>query len=73
MVITPAQVARSVAAGARSPVGPGRADALLEAMRVFGVPFLPEATVSAVAARDGARVRRSARAAVAVSAGGTCR
>jgi 2-dehydro-3-deoxyphosphogluconate aldolase/(4S)-4-hydroxy-2-oxoglutarate aldolase len=40
-VITPAQVAASVAAGARFLVSPGWTDVLLEAMRASGVPFLP--------------------------------
>jgi 2-dehydro-3-deoxyphosphogluconate aldolase / (4S)-4-hydroxy-2-oxoglutarate aldolase len=39
-VITPGQVAESVAAGARFLVGPGWTDVLLEAMRGSGVPFL---------------------------------
>ncbi|WP_432042497.1 bifunctional 4-hydroxy-2-oxoglutarate aldolase/2-dehydro-3-deoxy-phosphogluconate aldolase [Streptomyces cadmiisoli] len=40
-VITPAQVTESVAAGARFLVSPGWTDALLEAMRACGLPFLP--------------------------------
>lgn len=40
-VITPAQVERSVAAGARFLVSPGWTDVLLEAMRASGLPFLP--------------------------------
>ncbi|MCH0567044.1 MULTISPECIES: bifunctional 4-hydroxy-2-oxoglutarate aldolase/2-dehydro-3-deoxy-phosphogluconate aldolase [unclassified Streptomyces] len=40
-VLTPGQVADSVAAGARFLVSPGWTDVLLEAMRVSGVPFLP--------------------------------
>ncbi|PZG87941.1 keto-deoxy-phosphogluconate aldolase, partial [Streptomyces sp. NTH33] len=144
-VVTPAQVAESVAAGARFLVSPGWTGVLLEAMRASGVPFLPGvSTVSevmallergvremkffparaaggtaylkalygplpqarfcptggigpdsapeylalpnvgcvggswmvpadAVAARDWARVERLARAAAALSAGGTCR
>ena len=40
-VITPAQVAESVAAGARFLVSPGWTDVLLDAMRASGVPFLP--------------------------------
>ncbi|MEU9985452.1 bifunctional 4-hydroxy-2-oxoglutarate aldolase/2-dehydro-3-deoxy-phosphogluconate aldolase [Streptomyces sp. NPDC048045] len=40
-VITPEQVARCVAAGARFLVSPGWTVALLEAMRGSGVPFLP--------------------------------
>lgn len=40
-VIRPEQVARCVAAGARFLVSPGWTDALLEAMRGSGVPFLP--------------------------------
>jgi 2-dehydro-3-deoxyphosphogluconate aldolase/(4S)-4-hydroxy-2-oxoglutarate aldolase len=40
-VITPAQVAEAVDAGARFLVSPGWTDALLEAMRGSGVPFLP--------------------------------
>ncbi|MFD3620839.1 bifunctional 4-hydroxy-2-oxoglutarate aldolase/2-dehydro-3-deoxy-phosphogluconate aldolase [Streptomyces sp. NPDC058676] len=40
-VLTPAQVSRSVAAGARFLVSPGWTDVLLEAMRASGVPFLP--------------------------------
>ncbi|MFF9280343.1 bifunctional 4-hydroxy-2-oxoglutarate aldolase/2-dehydro-3-deoxy-phosphogluconate aldolase [Streptomyces griseosporeus] len=40
-VLTPGQVAESVAAGARFLVSPGWTDALLEAMRGSGVPFLP--------------------------------
>ncbi|WP_073951879.1 bifunctional 4-hydroxy-2-oxoglutarate aldolase/2-dehydro-3-deoxy-phosphogluconate aldolase [Streptomyces kebangsaanensis] len=144
-VVTPAQVADSLAAGARFLVSPGWTGVLLEAMRTSGVPFLPGvSTVSevmallergvremkffparaaggaaylkalygplpqarfcptggigpdsapeylalpnvgcvggswmvpadAVAARDWARVERLARAAAALSAGGTCR
>ncbi|MFC7813878.1 bifunctional 4-hydroxy-2-oxoglutarate aldolase/2-dehydro-3-deoxy-phosphogluconate aldolase [Streptomyces sp. NPDC057367] len=40
-VITARQVEEVVAAGARFLVSPGWTDALLEAMRVSGVPFLP--------------------------------
>ncbi|WP_077796020.1 bifunctional 4-hydroxy-2-oxoglutarate aldolase/2-dehydro-3-deoxy-phosphogluconate aldolase [Streptomyces sp. JHA26] len=40
-VITPEQVGEVVAAGARFLVSPGWTDALLEAMRASGVPFLP--------------------------------
>ncbi|MEV6052186.1 bifunctional 4-hydroxy-2-oxoglutarate aldolase/2-dehydro-3-deoxy-phosphogluconate aldolase [Streptomyces sp. NPDC052107] len=40
-VITPEQVGACVAAGARFLVSPGWTDALLEAMRGSGVPFLP--------------------------------
>lgn len=40
-VITPVQVAESVAAGGRFLVSPGWTDVLLEAMRASGVPFLP--------------------------------
>ncbi|AWT42964.1 MULTISPECIES: bifunctional 4-hydroxy-2-oxoglutarate aldolase/2-dehydro-3-deoxy-phosphogluconate aldolase [Streptomyces] len=40
-VLTPGQVAESVAAGARFLVSPGWTDVLLEAMRGAGVPFLP--------------------------------
>ncbi len=40
-VITPEQVSRAVAAGARFLVSPGWTDVLLEAMRASGVPFLP--------------------------------
>ncbi|MFB7085858.1 bifunctional 4-hydroxy-2-oxoglutarate aldolase/2-dehydro-3-deoxy-phosphogluconate aldolase [Streptomyces sp. NPDC056296] len=40
-VITPGQVGDVVAAGARFLVSPGWTDALLEAMRASGVPFLP--------------------------------
>lgn len=40
-VITPGQVGEVVAAGARFLVSPGWTDALLEAMRASGVPFLP--------------------------------
>lgn len=40
-VITPEQVGPCVAAGARFLVSPGWTDALLEAMRGSGVPFLP--------------------------------
>lgn len=40
-VITPEQVTRAVAAGARFLVSPGWTDALLEAMRASGVPCLP--------------------------------
>ncbi len=40
-VITAEQVAQVVAAGARFLVSPGWTDALLEAMRASGVPFLP--------------------------------
>ncbi|EMF55676.1 MULTISPECIES: bifunctional 4-hydroxy-2-oxoglutarate aldolase/2-dehydro-3-deoxy-phosphogluconate aldolase [Streptomyces] len=40
-VITPAQVAESVAAGGRFLVSPGWTDMLLRAMRASGVPFLP--------------------------------
>ncbi|MFG3131892.1 bifunctional 4-hydroxy-2-oxoglutarate aldolase/2-dehydro-3-deoxy-phosphogluconate aldolase [Streptomyces tendae] len=40
-VVTPEQVADVVAAGARFLVSPGWTDALLEAMRGSGVPFLP--------------------------------
>lgn len=39
--ITPGQVGDVVAAGARFLVSPGWTDALLEAMRASGVPFLP--------------------------------
>ncbi|WP_112470115.1 bifunctional 4-hydroxy-2-oxoglutarate aldolase/2-dehydro-3-deoxy-phosphogluconate aldolase [Streptomyces triticisoli] len=50
-VVTPAQVADSVAAGARFVVSPGWTDVLLEAMRASGVPFLPGvSTVSEVVA-----------------------
>jgi 2-dehydro-3-deoxyphosphogluconate aldolase/(4S)-4-hydroxy-2-oxoglutarate aldolase len=50
-VVTPAQVADSVAAGARFLVSPGWTDVLLEAMRASGVPFLPGvSTVSEVVA-----------------------
>ncbi|MEV0635971.1 bifunctional 4-hydroxy-2-oxoglutarate aldolase/2-dehydro-3-deoxy-phosphogluconate aldolase [Streptomyces sp. NPDC050619] len=50
-VITPAQVAQSVAAGARFLVSPGWTDVLLAAMRESGVPFLPGvSTVSEVVA-----------------------
>lgn len=40
-VITPPQVAESVAAGGRFLVSPGWTDMLLAAMRASGVPFLP--------------------------------
>ncbi|MFD7709606.1 bifunctional 4-hydroxy-2-oxoglutarate aldolase/2-dehydro-3-deoxy-phosphogluconate aldolase [Streptomyces sp. NPDC059785] len=40
-VLSPAQVAESVAAGARFLVSPGWTDVLLDAMRASGVPFLP--------------------------------
>jgi len=40
-LITPGQVTEVVAAGARFLVSPGWTDALLEAMRASGVPFLP--------------------------------
>ncbi|MEU9957259.1 bifunctional 4-hydroxy-2-oxoglutarate aldolase/2-dehydro-3-deoxy-phosphogluconate aldolase [Streptomyces sp. NPDC050982] len=40
-VISPEQVARSVAAGARFLVSPGWTDVLLDAMKASGVPFLP--------------------------------
>ncbi|MFF1447130.1 bifunctional 4-hydroxy-2-oxoglutarate aldolase/2-dehydro-3-deoxy-phosphogluconate aldolase [Streptomyces sp. NPDC058274] len=40
-VITPAQVADSVAAGARFLVSPGWTDVLLDAMQASGLPFLP--------------------------------
>lgn len=40
-VLTPAQVADSVAAGARFLVSPGWTGVLLDAMRASGVPFLP--------------------------------
>ncbi|MFH8937528.1 bifunctional 4-hydroxy-2-oxoglutarate aldolase/2-dehydro-3-deoxy-phosphogluconate aldolase [Streptomyces griseosporeus] len=40
-VLTPGQVAESVAAGARFLVSPGWTDVLLEATRGAGVPFLP--------------------------------
>ncbi|WP_367323574.1 bifunctional 4-hydroxy-2-oxoglutarate aldolase/2-dehydro-3-deoxy-phosphogluconate aldolase [Streptomyces sp. HUAS ZL42] len=40
-VITPEQVAESVAAGARFLVSPGWTDVLLQAMRASGVAFLP--------------------------------
>ncbi|MET9967745.1 bifunctional 4-hydroxy-2-oxoglutarate aldolase/2-dehydro-3-deoxy-phosphogluconate aldolase [Streptomyces sp. NPDC006356] len=40
-VITPEQVSRAVAAGARFLVSPGWTDLLLEALRASGVPFLP--------------------------------
>src|SRR5690606_3288052 len=40
-VLTPAQAADSTAAGARFLVSPGWTDALLEALRASGVPFLP--------------------------------
>ncbi|MFJ5259421.1 bifunctional 4-hydroxy-2-oxoglutarate aldolase/2-dehydro-3-deoxy-phosphogluconate aldolase [Streptomyces sp. NPDC088387] len=40
-VITPAQVADAVSAGARFLVSPGWTDVLLESMRASGVPFLP--------------------------------
>lgn len=40
-VLTPAQVADTVAAGARFLVSPGWTDGLLDAMRASGVPFLP--------------------------------
>ncbi|MFF9620565.1 bifunctional 4-hydroxy-2-oxoglutarate aldolase/2-dehydro-3-deoxy-phosphogluconate aldolase [Streptomyces griseosporeus] len=40
-VLTPGQAAESVAAGARFLVSPGWTDALLEALRGSGVPFLP--------------------------------
>ncbi|MGX4692499.1 bifunctional 4-hydroxy-2-oxoglutarate aldolase/2-dehydro-3-deoxy-phosphogluconate aldolase [Streptomyces sp. JNUCC 63] len=50
-VVTPAQVADSVAAGARFLVSPGWTDVLLGAMRASGVPFLPGvSTVSEVVA-----------------------
>ncbi|MGW0333099.1 bifunctional 4-hydroxy-2-oxoglutarate aldolase/2-dehydro-3-deoxy-phosphogluconate aldolase [Streptomyces sp. NPDC003011] len=40
-VLTPGQVTRAVAAGARFLVSPGWTDVLLTAMRGAGVPFLP--------------------------------
>ncbi|MFF4149935.1 bifunctional 4-hydroxy-2-oxoglutarate aldolase/2-dehydro-3-deoxy-phosphogluconate aldolase [Streptomyces sp. NPDC001651] len=40
-VLTPEQVTRSVEAGARFLVSPGWTDALLDAMRASGVPYLP--------------------------------
>ncbi|MCF2539895.1 bifunctional 4-hydroxy-2-oxoglutarate aldolase/2-dehydro-3-deoxy-phosphogluconate aldolase [Streptomyces sp. FB2] len=40
-VLTPAQVTRSVEAGARFLVSPGWTDSLLDAMRASGVPYLP--------------------------------
>jgi 2-dehydro-3-deoxyphosphogluconate aldolase/(4S)-4-hydroxy-2-oxoglutarate aldolase len=40
-VLTPAQVTRSVAAGARFLVSPGWTEDLLAAMRGAGVPLLP--------------------------------
>ncbi|QQM43657.1 bifunctional 4-hydroxy-2-oxoglutarate aldolase/2-dehydro-3-deoxy-phosphogluconate aldolase [Streptomyces liliifuscus] len=40
-VISPEQVAQSVAAGARFLVSPGWTDVLLNAMKASGVPFLP--------------------------------
>ncbi|MFE7890617.1 bifunctional 4-hydroxy-2-oxoglutarate aldolase/2-dehydro-3-deoxy-phosphogluconate aldolase [Streptomyces sp. NPDC057412] len=40
-VLTPGQVTRSVEAGARFLVSPGWTDALLDAMRASGVPYLP--------------------------------
>ncbi|WP_374064312.1 bifunctional 4-hydroxy-2-oxoglutarate aldolase/2-dehydro-3-deoxy-phosphogluconate aldolase [Streptomyces himalayensis] len=40
-VISPANVADSLAAGARFLVSPGWTDGLLEAMKASGVPFLP--------------------------------
>ncbi|GHI08148.1 keto-deoxy-phosphogluconate aldolase [Streptomyces cellostaticus] len=40
-VLTPEQVSECVAAGARFLVSPGWTDALLDAMRGSGVPFLP--------------------------------
>ncbi|MFD3311712.1 bifunctional 4-hydroxy-2-oxoglutarate aldolase/2-dehydro-3-deoxy-phosphogluconate aldolase [Streptomyces sp. NPDC058694] len=40
-VISPEQVAQSVAAGARFLVSPGWTDILLDAMKASGVPFLP--------------------------------
>ncbi|MER6132094.1 bifunctional 4-hydroxy-2-oxoglutarate aldolase/2-dehydro-3-deoxy-phosphogluconate aldolase [Streptomyces sp. NPDC001815] len=40
-VISPEQAALSVAAGARFLVSPGWTDALLDAMKASGVPFLP--------------------------------
>ncbi|MGW3151463.1 MULTISPECIES: bifunctional 4-hydroxy-2-oxoglutarate aldolase/2-dehydro-3-deoxy-phosphogluconate aldolase [Streptomyces] len=40
-VIAPAQVTECMAAGARFLVSPGWTDALLDAMRASGVPFLP--------------------------------
>ena len=40
-VLTPEHVAQSVAAGARFLVSPGWTDALLDAMKSSGVPFLP--------------------------------
>jgi 2-dehydro-3-deoxyphosphogluconate aldolase/(4S)-4-hydroxy-2-oxoglutarate aldolase len=40
-VISPEQVAQSVAAGARFLVSPGWTDVLLDAMKASGVPFLP--------------------------------
>ncbi|MGV9314394.1 bifunctional 4-hydroxy-2-oxoglutarate aldolase/2-dehydro-3-deoxy-phosphogluconate aldolase [Streptomyces sp. NPDC003691] len=50
-VITPAQVETAVSAGARFLVSPGWTDALLDAMRDSGVPFLPGvSTVSEVVA-----------------------
>ncbi|MFD5097922.1 bifunctional 4-hydroxy-2-oxoglutarate aldolase/2-dehydro-3-deoxy-phosphogluconate aldolase [Streptomyces albidochromogenes] len=50
-VISPAQVADAVAAGARFLVSPGWTDALLDAMAGSGVPFLPGvSTVSEVVA-----------------------
>ncbi|MFJ3668193.1 bifunctional 4-hydroxy-2-oxoglutarate aldolase/2-dehydro-3-deoxy-phosphogluconate aldolase [Streptomyces sp. NPDC090106] len=50
-VLTPEQVRDAVGAGARFLVSPGWTDALLEAMRAAGVPFLPGvSTVSEVVA-----------------------
>lgn len=50
-VVTPAHVADAVGAGARFLVSPGWTDALLDAMRGSGVPFLPGvATASEVVA-----------------------
>ncbi|BFO21039.1 hypothetical protein SHKM778_74270 [Streptomyces sp. KM77-8] len=40
-VITPEQADEAVAAGARFLVSPGWTDALLDALRASGVPFLP--------------------------------
>ncbi|MFI9796481.1 bifunctional 4-hydroxy-2-oxoglutarate aldolase/2-dehydro-3-deoxy-phosphogluconate aldolase [Streptomyces sp. NPDC052302] len=40
-VLTPEQVTRSAEAGARFLVSPGWTDALLDAMRASGVPYLP--------------------------------
>ncbi|MFJ8232504.1 bifunctional 4-hydroxy-2-oxoglutarate aldolase/2-dehydro-3-deoxy-phosphogluconate aldolase [Streptomyces sp. NPDC094448] len=50
-VLSPAQVETAVSAGARFLVSPGWTDALLDAMRDSGVPFLPGvSTVSEVVA-----------------------